>query len=207
MRDPYVYKGTNVLVNTLNIKDYEQLEYVEKEITTVRLKDISSGLLTDGFYNIDHYKHFHRHIFGDIYSWAGEFRTINIIKNETALNGLPLEFLDHKSIYSRLSWIFSTMNNYNWDTFSVDEVTHHLARLMSEVWLTHAFREGNTRTTITFFSEFAKHKGFLLQSSLFAKHAVYMRKALVASVFEDQELEKKRNFEYLEKILRDAISH
>lgn len=36
MKDPYVYKGTNILVNTLNIKEYDRLEFVEKEITTVR---------------------------------------------------------------------------------------------------------------------------------------------------------------------------
>ncbi|WP_276205162.1 hypothetical protein [Bacillus sp. MUM 13] len=32
-----------------------------------------------------------------------------------------------------------------------------------------------------------------------------MRKALVASVFEDEALGKQRNFEHLEKILKDAI--
>ncbi|MDQ0220686.1 hypothetical protein ELQ35_01875 [Peribacillus cavernae] len=76
---------------------------------------------------------------------------------------------------------------------------------MSEVWRTHAFREGNSRTTITFLSEFAHYKGIPLDTSLFVKHAGYMRKALVASVFEDEGLEKKRNYQYLEKILKDAI--
>lgn len=82
MKDPYVYKGTNILVNSLNIKEYDHLEFVEKEITTVRLKDIARGLLTEGFYNISYYKQFHHYIFGDIYPWAGEFRTINILKND-----------------------------------------------------------------------------------------------------------------------------
>lgn len=45
MNDPYVYKGTTILVNTLNIRDYDRLEFVEKELTTVRLTDISRGLL------------------------------------------------------------------------------------------------------------------------------------------------------------------
>ena len=49
------------------------------------------------------------------------------------------------------------------------------------------------------------YKGFPLQTSLFVKHAVYMRKALVASVIEDEFLVEKRNYEYLEKILKDAI--
>lgn len=206
MKDPYVYKGTNVLVNTLNIKDYDRLEFVEKEITTVRLKDIARGLLTEGFYDVEHYKQFHRYIFGDIYPWAGEFRTINIFKNETALNGYPLEFMDHESVDSHLTWTFSRMNKAEWDSFNVDEQTYHLARFMSEIWRAHAFREGNTRTTITFLGEFAKYKGFPLKTSLFVKHAAFMRKALVASAFEDEVLEKKRNYVYLEKILKDAIT-
>ena len=205
MKDPYVYKGTNILVNTLSIKEYDRLEFVEKEITTVRLKDIGRGLLTEGLYNVDHYKQFHRYIFGDIYPWAGEFRTINIVKHEIALNGFPLEYMDHELVHAHLTWIFSMMNEYEWDSFHVDEQTHHLARIMSEIWRAHAFREGNTRTTLTFLSEFANYKGFPLQTSLFVKHASYMRKALVASVFEDEALEKQRNYEYLEKIIKDAI--
>lgn len=67
-----MYKGTNVLVNTLNIKEYDRLECVEKEFTTVRLKDIARGILTEGFYYVEHYKQFHRYIFGDIYTWVGD---------------------------------------------------------------------------------------------------------------------------------------
>lgn len=123
VRDPYVYKGTNVLINTLNIKDHEHLEFVEKEITTVRLKDIERGILTQGPYDVGHYRQFHRHIFGDIYPWAGDFRTINILKHETALNGLPLEFMDHEAVESHLSWSFSRMNQYDWESASTDERT------------------------------------------------------------------------------------
>lgn len=205
MEDPYVYKGTNVLINTLNIKDYDRLEFVEKEFTTVRLKDIARGLLTEGLYDVQYFKQFHRYIFGDIYPWAGEFRKINIFKNETALNGYPLKFMDYESIKSHLTWTFSNMNKTEWSSLTVDEQTHHFAHFMSEIWRAHAFREGNTRTTITFLSEFAKFTGLNLQSSLFVKHAAYMRKALIASVFEDEVLEKKRNYEYLEKIIKDAI--
>lgn len=205
MNDPYVYKGTHILVNTLNIKDYDRLEFVEKELTTVRLKDISRGLLTEGFYDVEHFKQFHRYIFGDIYPWAGEFRTVNILKNETALNGLPLEYMDHASVQAHLTWALSKMNEYKWDLFNVEEKTYHFARIMSETWRAHAFREGNTRTTLTFLSEFSNYKGFSLQTSLFVQHAAYMRKALVASVFEDEALEKKRNYIHLENIIKDAI--
>ena len=114
--------------------------------------------------------------------------------------------MDHESIESHLRWIFSIMNSTAWNTLTVDEKTHHLARYMSEIWRTHAFREGNTRTTIIFLSAFSKHKGVPLETSLFVKHTSYMRKALVASVFEDTVLEKERNYKYLETIIKDALT-
>lgn len=206
MKDPYVYKGTTILINTLNIKNHGALEFAEKEITTVRLKDIARGLLTDGFYDIDHYKQFHRYIFGDIYPWAGEFRTINIFKNEDALNGFPLKFMDYESVYDHLKWTLSKLNEHFWESLATEELTHHFSRFMSEIWRAHAFREGNTRTTVTFMSEFAKYKGLPLETSLFTKHASYLRKALVASVFEDEALGKQRNYSFLEKIIADAIT-
>ena len=206
MIDPYVYKGTSILINTLNIKNHDQLEFAEKEITTVRLKDIARGLLRDGFYDTDHFKQFHRYIFGDIYPWAGEFRTINIFKNEDVLNGYPLQFMDYQSVDDHLKWTLSKMNEYIWDSLTAEEQVYHFSRFMSEIWRAHAFREGNTRTTVTFMSEFAKYKEIPLETNLFTKHSSYLRKALVASVFEDEALGKQRNYLYLEEMINDAIS-
>jgi cell filamentation protein len=62
---------------------------------------------------------------------------------------------------------------------------------MSEIWRAHTFREGNTITTITFISEFVKYRDLLLSKAYLVKYAVYMRKALVASVFEDEVLGKQ----------------
>ncbi|OIK06469.1 Fic family protein [Bacillus sp. MUM 13] len=141
MSDIYVYKGTNVLIKSLHIKDPDVLELAEKEITTVRLRHISKGILTEGFYDVDHYRQFHRYIFGDIYPWAGSLRTINIFKNERELNGYPLEFVDHDIVESHLNWIFTRMNELPWASFSDNEGAHHLARVMSEIWRAHALRE------------------------------------------------------------------
>lgn len=206
MKDPYVYSGSNRLINAFNINDERQLEFVEKEITTVRLKELAGGLLSEGAYDSNHYKQFHRHIFGDIYPWAGEFRTVNIVKYETALNGYPLAFMEHESIEAHLEEIFATMHATAWGRLSLEQKTYHLSRSLSEIWRAHAFREGNTRTTITFFIAFCQHKGIPLEASLFAKHISYVRKALVASVFEDPILEKERNYQYIETIMKDALT-
>lgn len=89
------------------------------------------------------------------------------------------------------------MNQFNWDSFDVNEQAYHFARFMSDIWRAHAFREGNTRTTITFLSQFAKYRGFPLDTILFVKRAGYIRNALVASVFEDEIWGKKRNYKYM----------
>ncbi|MDQ0273829.1 hypothetical protein [Cytobacillus purgationiresistens] len=54
LKDPYVYPCTDVLKNKLNIRGYERLEYVEKEIISVRLHDIVEGILTDVLFDILH---------------------------------------------------------------------------------------------------------------------------------------------------------
>ena len=75
--------------------------------------------------------------------------------------------MNHESVHSHLTWVFSNMENTEWDAFNVEEQTHHLARFISETWRAHAFREGNTRTTIIFLSEFAKYIQRISPSNLF----------------------------------------
>ncbi len=40
-----------------------------------------------GMYDLDHYRAFHRFIFGDLYQWAGQLRTVAIAKQD--LYALP----------------------------------------------------------------------------------------------------------------------
>lgn len=69
----------------------------------------------------------------------------------------------------------------------------------------HPYREGNTRTVITFCSQFIESKGFYIDSDLFKDHAQYVRTALVASTALFSDLGDKRKLEYLEKIVLDAL--
>lgn len=80
------------------------------------------------------------------------------------------------------------------------------ATCMAKLWKVHCFREGNTRTVVTFCCQFADEKGLSIERKLFEENANYLRTALVAynAVFHDLgDLSKK---EYLEKIVLDALS-
>ena len=74
-------------------------------------------------------------------------------------------------------------------------------------WCTKkSFREGNTRTTITFCCQYADEVGLNPDRQLFEDNAQYVRTSLVAynAVFDD--LGDKSKPEYLVQIVEDAIS-
>jgi cell filamentation protein len=74
--DPYCYPGTSVLKNRLDLRDQAELEEFEAQITAQRADEP----LTLGALTVDAYRTLHRHLFQDVYDWAGEFRTVRIAK-------------------------------------------------------------------------------------------------------------------------------
>ena len=77
--DPYTYPGTDVLRNVLDIRDPGQLAAFEANATAARLIELDERPLV-GQFDVTHLKSIHRHIFQDVYQWAGELRTVNISK-------------------------------------------------------------------------------------------------------------------------------
>ena len=69
----------------------------------------------------------------------------------------------------------------------------------------HPFREGNTRTAITFCCQYVDEFGFNINRELFENNARYVRTALVAYnafFFDGKDFRKK---EYLERIVKDSF--
>src|SRR5262245_47582773 len=96
--DPYSYKGTNVLKNKLGLRDPVLLESAELEMTTLR----AGEPLPRGRYDAWHYRRVHRHLFQDVYSWAGKYRTVR-----TSKGGNPFCFPEH--IGAAMDKLFITM--------------------------------------------------------------------------------------------------
>ena len=72
--DPYCYPGTDVLKNKQDFRDRAKLEGFEAEITTQR----AAEPLPAGRLSYSHYRTVHRHLFQDVYAWAGRIRTVRI---------------------------------------------------------------------------------------------------------------------------------
>ena len=204
MNDPYLIPGTSVLKNKLNLTSQSALDEAEADYAALRLRELAVQPLP-GNYGVWHYLSFHRYIFQDLYNWAGEPRRMNIMKEEPILGGLSVEYTDYPEIRSELSRVLSAMRKRPWERYGIDKLTAWFSHDMAALWKIHAFREGNTRTTIHFCCQFSDEHGFSLDRGLFEENSHYFRTALVAynAVFSD--IGDKSRKEYLERIMRDAI--
>lgn len=108
----------------------------------------------DGSYDVSHLRAFHRAIFSDIYTWAGELRTVRIHKVGASF-GWP-EHID-PYLTGQLSGL--TSENYLHD-LEQDRFTDRLAYYLAEVNAAHPFREGNGRTQRAFFGQLARDAGY-----------------------------------------------
>jgi cell filamentation protein len=91
-----------------------------------------------------------------------------------------------------------------WKKLSLGEQAKALSAGLTDLWKVHPFREGNTRTIVTFICRLAESKGLPLDRMLFEQNAAYVRSALVAAsaVFHDGDFRKP---EYLVRIVTDAL--
>lgn len=157
--DPYVYEGTQTLRNKAGIRDPEVLKEFERRVTSVRADQLAEHPVR-GSFDVEHFKAIHRSLFQDVYSWAGQVRTVDIAKGETRFAPVST------SAHTLESWgktILKNLQNENHlkgldrEAF-VDRLTHHI----SEVNYWHPFREGNGRTTREFFQQVSNAAGYQL---------------------------------------------
>lgn len=159
MKDPYIQTNGNVLKNKLGITDYDELNNAEKDITFTKFLNIDRTFKTK--FDANYLKSIHKHIFEDIFDWAGEFRTVPIVKEEIVIPRLSLDYAKPKEIKSKLDNVLGRMNSEDWENLpSLDEKSKLFTQYLAEVWAVHPFRDGNTRTTLTFAKQFSQEHGF-----------------------------------------------
>jgi cell filamentation protein len=198
MSDPYLYKQSHVLRNILDIKNEENLEAYENTVVNLALlklfRDNYTVSHTDQIFDI------HKHLFADVYDWAGKSRIINIEKSELVLNGLSVKYEDKSQIMEAIHETHHLYFDKPWKTMSESLLIYEITRYIALLWRIHPFREGNTRTLSTYLYFFLKKHNYTIDEKLLKTHAAYFRNALVmASLGEYSE------YQYLENILSDAI--
>lgn len=77
--DPYLIPGSTCLANLLGIKETGLLAEAEVQISAAAHAELIRSTLAPTF-DLDHLCRIHRHLFGDIYPWAGSLRNTEIDK-------------------------------------------------------------------------------------------------------------------------------
>lgn len=103
-----------------------------------------------------HYCAIHRHLFQDVYSWAGQPRTIRIGKG-----GNWFCFPEH--IDANMETLFTQLRNDN-DLYGLNanDFALNAAAFLAELNAIHPFREGNGRTQFSFLVELSEQAGHAL---------------------------------------------
>jgi cell filamentation protein len=153
--DPYVDPDTGALANLLGLTSAADLQAAEADLVFARGELLELHPLP-GDYDVSHLQAFHRHLFGDVYPWAGDFRTVNIARSAS--------FGDWRHIRTYLDQVFADLAREN-HLAGLDraEFVRRLTHYFGEVNAAHPFREGNGRTQRAFFRQLARDAGWSLR--------------------------------------------
>ncbi|MFB2580887.1 Fic/DOC family protein [Herbiconiux sp. P15] len=181
--DDYFIPGTSVLRNLEGITDAELLRRYEEAQALVRLVELADAPLPATF-DYDHMNAIHRHIFQDVYEWAGEERVG------------PVGFMskDGHSYYPAGPALTEAAHAEYGKLASRDflrgldkaEFVDELAERWGELNVIHSFREGNTRAQFVFFSQLAENAGYRIDTDAF-RIGSPLRDEFVAARFESQD--------------------
>jgi len=196
MRDPYLYDDVDVLRNLGNIRDPEELRRAEGDVTKHTMAMVYAYRFSN--FNSETLCEIHRIIFDNLFDWAGEFRTIPVVKHEDVLGGDTVRYAHPSQIKKELDEASKEISKLK-KSDPKQDILFRLVRITAKIWQTHPFREGNTRTVISFAVLLAVHMRIEFDYSLFERHAAYVRNALV---WASQGMYSK--YEYLERIFYDA---
>lgn len=159
-----------VLKNRLGAGTHEQLQRLEGQFVAARYIEIQLGHGPTGQFDAAHLKAIHRHLFQDVYEWAGHSRDEAVKLADGAVATEPLlrkvdggAFLDGAAVAQALDQVAKTIRNTNYlRGLPREQFAARAADTMAEINAIHAFREGNGRTQRAFMEELAKQASHTL---------------------------------------------
>lgn len=147
-----------LLYNKLYLSDSQELAKAEADFTRLRMVQLEKQPI-EGRFDLAHLQAIHRHIFQDVYSWAGELRTVNISKGDSVF-----AFAQHlESSANKLLNQLARENHLK--DLSRQQFVERAAHYMTELNAIHPFREGNGRSSRAFFEQLGKEAGHSLDLS------------------------------------------
>ena len=141
-----------VLRNRLDLRDAPALDAAERKFVAQRLLEPVPA----GDFDLAHLKAIHRHLFQDIYVWAGEVRTVEIARDGSRFQ--PRRFIETgmADIHRRIV----TAGYFR--GLEPDGFAGGAGPVLGDVNHVHPFREGNGRTQFQYLKQLAARAGHVL---------------------------------------------
>lgn len=194
LKEYYTEKEKN---NEVNHNEFEC------DLVSTRIVEL---LQEDSFeLSIDYLKYVHKHLFQDVYEFAGEFRKVDFSKHERILNNDSVVYGDHKLLEQSLDYDITLEKNKNYKEMNIVDVINNITNFSSRIWQIHPFREGNTRTTALFIEKYLVSLGYNVDNTLFKDKSVYFRNALVRSNYFNNYLNIKEDNSFLIKFYENLL--
>lgn len=144
--------------------DQRRLDAVETFLVSTRMAELLTERPAEAErFTFSRMREIHRHLFQDVYAWAGEPRRVGMAKLGTA-------YADPREMRSLLRGQYEKLaaKDYLRGIADQDEFASELAESWAEINHGHAFREGNTRSQTVFFLHLARSAGWTLDVARFS---------------------------------------
>lgn len=152
---PYVYPGTQVLINHFGIRNLAVLQRVVDTVAALRDDQLNSGPVTGNF-DLAHLCLIHRALFQDIFAWAGQPRIVDTEKHGQ-------DFLPAADIPGGFQHLHDELTAENFlRGLAAEEFADRLTRYWYCIYAVHPFRDGNSRAMRHFFADLAAAAGYRL---------------------------------------------
>ena len=163
----YTDPDTGVLRNLAEITDEDVLLFIESGAVTKRIQELSINPIK--IKGIDSLFAIHKHLFQDIYAWAGKKRNVEISKDGKQF--FPTSHFENANRYIETLILEYKKIGKN-DKINI---AHKLAEILDNINYLHPFREGNGRTQREFIRLLALEKGLSLNLNPADNANVYER--------------------------------
>lgn len=150
----YVDPNSGILKNLPNLTEEKDLLFFESSTVSKRLEELYSNPIN--IIDSSSLLEIHRHLFQDVYEWAGKVRTVNISKD-----GKP--FFEGEIFQMGFLYIDSLIIEFaKINPDQKIEIAKKLAIILDNINFLHPFREGNGRAQREFIRTLAFQKGYFL---------------------------------------------
>ena len=162
--------------NVADIRDPVELSMYEYVLTAERQRQLDADpSLVQRTYDAAHMRAIHAHLFQDVYEWAGQYRTVDMVKA-----GSQHPFALTGEIDGYLERAADLVATTRWESLDREGFAEAAAAVYVNVNHAHPFREGNGRAAKVFMEHVAERSPFTLDYSLIEPRVWNMAASLSA---------------------------